>query len=217
MQSSLAIVLSLTSGSSPCPCVSIFGTGPSRYARSFSWKTSQSFSVLAAAFRMRRALASCAADLPAARLLRLPRLFRQPVAPAVSVTPSLSMGYGNLHPSSIGYAFRPLLRSRLSQSGRTFLWKPWAIGAWDSHPRLATHTCILTSNRSSTPYGIPSTLIRTLPYPIQCIAIVSVLCLAPVNFRRRNTRLVSCYALFEGWLLLSQPPSCLHVSTSFSA
>ena len=106
LQSSLAIVLSLTSGSSPCPCVSIFGTGPSRYARSFSWKTSQSFSVLAAAFRMRRALASCAADLPAARLLRLPRLFRQPVAPAVSVTPSLSMGYGNLHPSSIGYAFR---------------------------------------------------------------------------------------------------------------
>ena len=58
MQSSLAIVLSLTSGSSPCPCVSIFGTGPSRYARSFSWKTSQSFSVLAAAFRMLHALAS---------------------------------------------------------------------------------------------------------------------------------------------------------------
>ena len=54
--------------------------------------------------------------------------------------------------------------------------------------------------------------------PTQClrIAIVSVLCLAPVNFRRRITRLVSCYALFEGWLLLSQPPSCLCIPTSFS-
>lgn len=45
---------------------------------------------------------------------------------------------------------------------------------------------------------------------------VSVLCLAPVHFRRRFTRLVSCYALFQGWLLLSQPPSCLCIPTSFS-
>ena len=47
-------------------------------------------------------------------------------------------------------------------------------------------------------------------------SIASVLCLAPVNFRRRVIRLVSCYALFKGWLLLSQPPSCLDISTSFS-
>ena len=37
-------------------------------------------------------------------------------------------------------------------------------------------------------------------------SIASVSCLAPVNFRRRVIRPVSCYALFEGWLLLSQPP-----------
>ncbi|PNH17403.1 hypothetical protein BWZ13_02000 [Lactobacillus iners] len=45
---------------------------------------------------------------------------------------------------------------------------------------------------------------------------VSVLCLAPVNFRRSVTRLVSYYALFKWWLLLSQHPSCLCNSTSFS-
>ena len=28
--------------------------------------------------------------------------------------------------------------------------------------------------------------------------------------------LVSCYALFKGWLLLSQPPSCIRNSTTFS-
>ena len=27
---------------------------------------------------------------------------------------------------------------------------------------------------------------------------------------------MSCYALFEGWLLLSQPPTCLRQNTSFS-
>ncbi|OUQ08064.1 hypothetical protein B5E87_14690 [Massilimicrobiota sp. An142] len=47
-------------------------------------------------------------------------------------------------------------------------------------------------------------------------SIASVSCLAPVNFRRRVIRPVSCYALFEGWLLLSQPPGCLYISTSFS-
>ena len=29
-------------------------------------------------------------------------------------------------------------------------------------------------------------------------------------------RLVSCYAFFKGWLLLSQPPSCFDLLTSFS-
>ena len=188
---------------------------PSDYARSFSWKLAQRSSVLAAAFRTRRALALCDADLPASRPSRLPRLFHPPVTPAFSVAPSLLRGYRNLRLSSIGYAFRPLLRSRLSQSGRTFLWRPWAIGVWDSRPHLATHAGILSSMRSPDALASASPLHGTLPYHIY-ISIASVSCLAPVNYRRRVIRLVSCYALFEGWLLLSQPPSCLHVSTSFS-
>ena len=39
--------------------------------------------------------------------------------------------------------------------------------------------------------------------------------LSPVNFRRENARLVSCYALFKWWLLLSQHPRCLSIFTSF--
>ena len=46
--------------------------------------------------------------------------------------------------------------------------------------------------------------------------ISSVLCLAPLNYRREVSGLVSCYALFEGWLLLSQPPRCLRNFTSFT-
>ena len=38
--------------------------------------------------------------------------------------------------------------------------------------------------------------------------------LTPVHYRRRIARLVSYYALFKWWLLLSQHPSCLCNSTS---
>ncbi len=46
--------------------------------------------------------------------------------------------------------------------------------------------------------------------------VASVLCLAPVNLPRKPTRPVSYYAFFKGWLLLSQPPGCLGLFTSFS-
>ena len=45
----------------------------------------------------------------------------------------------------------------------------------------------------------------------------SVLRLSPDYFRRKVFRRVSCYALFKGWLLLSQPPRCLKNLTSLSA
>ena len=58
MQSSLAIVLSLTLGFSPHPCVSIFGTGYCMIrTRSFSWKLASMTSVLAAAFHTHHAFA----------------------------------------------------------------------------------------------------------------------------------------------------------------
>ena len=37
---------------------------------------------------------------------------------------------------------------------------------------------------------------------------------APLYYRRKTVELVSCYAFFKGWLLLSQPPSCLNSFTS---
>src|SRR3569623_2955200 len=39
--------------------------------------------------------------------------------------------------------------------------------------------------------------------------------LAPMNLPRGPTRPVSYYAFFKGWLLLSQPPGCLCLPTSF--
>ena len=40
--------------------------------------------------------------------------------------------------------------------------------------------------------------------------------MAPLHCRRGAPRPVSYYALFEGWLLLSQPPGCLRAATSLS-
>ena len=41
--------------------------------------------------------------------------------------------YRNINLLSIDYAFRPRLRIRLTQGGRTYPWKPRAFGDQDSH------------------------------------------------------------------------------------
>ena len=62
----------------------------------------------------------------------------------------------------------------------------------------------------------------TLPYRTynlqsKCyVPLASVSGLIPDHFRRQNPRPVSCYAIFKGWLPLSQPPGCLGNSTSFT-
>ena len=38
--------------------------------------------------------------------------------------------------------------------------------------------------------------------------------LSPVHLRRKNALSLSYYALFQGWLLLGKPPSCLCIPTS---
>ena len=64
--------------------------------------------------------------------------------------------YRNLNLLSIGYASRPRLRSRLTQSRSALLWKPWIFGLEDSHLHLATHSGILSSMHSTAPYGTAS-------------------------------------------------------------
>ena len=73
---------------------------------------------------------------------------------------------------------------------------------------LPSAPAVLTVNLQR-PWNAP------LPLTLMCKSAISVLYLAPVHLRRSVTRLVSYYALFKGWLLLSQPPSCFDNSTSF--
>ena len=66
----------------------------------------------------------------------------------------------NIHLLSIGYAFRPRLRSRLTQSRSALLWKPWIFGLEDSHLYLATHSGILSSRLSTAPFGTASSCLQ---------------------------------------------------------
>ena len=115
--------------------------------------------------------------------------------------------YRNLHLLSIGYDSRPRLRPRLTQSRSALLWKPWIFGHKDSHLILATHSGILSSMQSTAPSGTASPR-------MQCsstnLSVPQLRChvSAPVHFRRRTSRLVSYYALFE-CMAASEPTSWL--------
>ena len=104
--------------------------------------------------------------------------------------------YRNLNLLSIAYCVRSRLRSRLTLSGRTFLRKPQIFGGQDSHLPLATHANILSRIQSTVPYGSASSRIRCSS-TMYITSRASVPGLSPVYLRRRVTRLVSCYALFE--------------------
>ena len=80
---------------------------------------------------------------------------------------------------------------------------------------FVTHACILTCDTSSMPPSTPSTAYTTLVYhPYKYESVASVLCLAPLHFRRSTTRPVSYYALFQG-VAASKPTSWLSLQSNF--
>ena len=83
----------------------------------------------------------------------------------------------------------------------------------------ATRAGIRTPTNSTAPPGMASPSVGRSPTTHRALrpgqSGASVPSLAPLHCRRAPTRPVSCYALFEGWLLLSQPPGCLRARTSF--
>ena len=105
-------------------------------------------------------------------IVRTLNLLRHPIVIAYG-------GAGIFNLLSIAYAFQPRLRDRLTQGRRALPWKPWIFGEGDFHPlyRLLM-PCIVTSMRSSTPYGIPSSPILRSPtaYPLQGKPAISALC-----------------------------------------
>ena len=115
--------------------------------------------------------------------------------------------YWNMNQLSIDYDFRPRLRSRLTQSRSALLWKPWIFGLEDSHFYLATHSGILTCKNSTAPFGTASaSLQRSSTNRTRYDSVASVVCFSPGHFRRRISRLVSYYALFE-CMAASKPTS----------
>ncbi len=88
-----------------------------------------------------------------------------------------------------------------------------------SRPSVATHTGIRTPRPSTRAHARASQEDGDAPLPTcgrprRARSAASAVGLAPLDCRRDATRPVSCYALFQGWLLLGQPPGCLGRDTS---
>ena len=120
----------------------------------------------------------------------------------------------------IAYGFRPRLRGRLTLRGLALRRKPWTFGESVSHT-LYRYSCqhshfrYLQQTSRFTFAGV-----RNAPLLLarKCKSTASVHILSPGTFSAQDGlfRPVSCYAFFKGWLLLSQPPGCLGLPTSFS-
>ena len=120
--------------------------------------------------------------------------------------------YRNLHLLSIGYDSRPRLRPRLTQGRSALPWKPWIFGLEDSHLYLATHSGILSSIKSTAPSGTASSLMQCSSTNHLRDSSASVSCFSPGHFRRRTSRPVSYYALFE-CMAASEPTSWLSLKS----
>ena len=81
---------------------------------------------------------------------------------------------------------------------------------------FVTHACILTcdTSRESSRISFYSLHNSRLPSVINYKSVASVLCLAPLHFRRSTTRPVSYYALFQG-VAASKPTSWLSLQSNF--
>jgi hypothetical protein len=126
----------------------------------------------------------------------------------------------NIHLVPIDYAFRPRLRGRLTLRRLALRRNPWTFGDGVSHTVFrysCQHSHFRCLQRSS------RILLHWLTErsATACVSLrkpaASARGLSPVtsSAQRPLFRPVSCYAFFKGWLLLSQPPGCFGILTSF--
>ena len=120
----------------------------------------------------------------------------------------------NINLISIDYGFRPRLRCRLTLRGLTCAETLGFSAKKFFTSFIVTYVSIRTSDTSRIPHGYPFAGLQNVPLPLIKFENfinpqIRYMILAPLHLRRRNSiRPVSCYAIFKGWLLLSQPPGC---------
>ncbi len=158
LPSSLTTLLPPALGFSPHPPVSVYGTGPYKTIAAFLGSRPTRFPTLVRDASQLRLL-PCGFSCMAPTLLA-------PVSPfpardhLLRPHSSVYTGYRNFSLLSIGYGFRPRLRSRLPQGRSALPWNPWIFGHKDSHFILATHSGILSSRLSTYPSGYASSCLQ---------------------------------------------------------
>ena len=142
-----------------------------------------------------------------------------PISPNNLQHPSLTRWPTNINVVPIDYGFRPRLRGRLTLRRLALRRNPWTFGGSVSHTPYR-YSCQHSHFRYlQAASRQPFAGLRNAPLPraLACAPAASVYGLSPVTLSAQEPlfRPVSCYAFFKGWLLLSQPPGCFGVFTSF--
>ena len=124
----------------------------------------------------------------------------------------------NVNVVPIDYAFRPRLRDRLTLRRLALRRNPWTFGGSVSHTPFRyscqhSHFCGLQEPSRVSLHRLAE---RSATAHLRAPK-ASARGLSPVTFSAQEPlfRPVSCYAFFKGWLLLSQPPGCFGIPTSF--
>ena len=194
MPSSLTTLLPPALGFSPHPPVSVYGTGTYGAIAAFLDSMYPDFATIISL--PVTPLAYCA-DLPAQRLLCLDRSFlsRLPLTPRVpTVLTICSTGISTCCPSATSSDLA--LGPDLPRADQLY---PGNLGY--SAERIPTSLSLLIPAFSlpGTPQLLPVLLhcASNAPLPYHTVSCASVSCFSPGHFRRRTSRLVSYYALFE--------------------
>ena len=164
MPSSLTMVAPIASECSSYPPVSVLVRAVGDLPRDFSWR--RGIRDFAMRLVSRLGLSGTRTSLGAA-LHAFTGTSRTPLAyPSPSSHRSIAVAnrHGNVCPSCIGCAFRPRLSSRLTLGGLASPRKPWVFGGAVSRRSLATHACILTSERSTAARACGFAPLGKLPY-----------------------------------------------------
>ena len=203
LPSSLTILLPPALGFSPHPPVSVYGTGTYKAIADF---LGTGLTCFATFISLRVTLSAHAADLPAAHLLRLHRYFhsRPMLSPCVpTVLFICGTGISACCPSDTSFDLSlgpDLPRADQLYSGN--------LGY--SAERIPTSLSLLIPAFSLLSSPHPLTVMlrspKNAPLPTLTGSAASVWCFSPGHFRRRTSRLVSCYALFE-CVAASEPTS----------
>ncbi len=128
-------------------------------------------------------------------------------------------GLRNVRLTSIGYALRPRLRTRLTLGGRTWPRKPRICGGRDSRPPFR-YSCLHGRPHALHPpsrRGFAAHAALSYHPRMKRGSAASAARLSPDHFRRGDSRPVSCYAIFKWWLPLSQHPGCQGTPTSLQS
>ena len=203
MPSSLTILLPSALGFSPHPPVSVCGTGTYKTIAAFLDSQGPGLPYLCS---VRVTSSDRAADLPTALLPRLHRDIHSRIPFPVCVPTVLFIcgtGISTCYPSTT--SFDLALGPDLPRADQLY---PGNLGY--SAERIPTSLSLLIPAFSlpGTPQLLPVLLHRAsnAPLPYLAVSCASVSCFSPGHFRRRTSRLVSYYALFE-CVAASEPTS----------